>query len=223
MSETDQRRGKAARRNPSLPTVIALAAALGAIAIAAVIAYFQIGGTRVDGDGKTITAFSPAVELGGPFELVDHNGRTVTDADFRGQFLLIYFGYTYCPDFCPSELQNMAVALDRLDQFAAKVTPVFISVDPERDTVDAIKDYVPHFHDRMIGLTGSAEQIAAAAKQYSVFYAKAEDPGSTEYLMDHSTFVYLTGPDGKVVTVFRYNTPPEDMAAVIRHYLNKTS
>jgi len=211
------------QRTPSLPIVIALAAALSAIAIAAVVAYFQIGQSRVDSDGRTITAFSPAVELGGPFELVDHQGRTVTDADFRGQFLLVYFGYTYCPDFCPSELQNMAVALDRLGGQAAEVTPVFISIDPERDTVEAIRDYVPHFHDRMVGLTGSPEQVASAAKQYRVYYAKAEDASATEYLMDHSTFVYLAGRDGKVLSVFRYNTPPEDMAAVIRLYLEKAA
>ena len=116
----------------------------------------------------------------------------------------------------------MAVALVKLDRMAAKVTPVFISIDPERDTVEAIKEYVPHFHDRMVGLTGSPEQVDAAAKQYRVYYAKAEDPSATEYLMDHSTFVYLTGPDGKVLSVFRYGTPPEDMAAVIRHYLGKS-
>ncbi len=204
-----------------MPTVIALVAALAAIAIAAMIAYFQIAGRQADGTGKTITAFEPSVELGGPFELVDQNGRTVTDADFRGQFMLIYFGYTYCPDFCPSELQNMAVALNRLDRTAAKVTPVFITIDPERDTVEAVKDYVPHFHDRMVGLTGSLAQVDAAAKQYRVYYAKAEDASASEYLMDHTTFVYLTGPDGKVLSVFRYGTPPEEMAAIIRHYVNK--
>ena len=153
----------AMRRTLSLPVIVALIAALGAIAIAAIIAYYQIGRTQVSGDGRTITAFSPSVELGGAFELVDHEGRTVTEADFQGQFMLIYFGYTYCPDFCPSELQNMAVALTKLDRAADRVTPIFISIDPERDTVDAIREYVPHFHDRMVGLTGSARRTVTVA------------------------------------------------------------
>lgn len=206
-----------------MPIIVAMSAALCAIAIAAVIAWFQIDRSRSAGGEKTITAFSPAVELGGAFQLMDHSGQAVTQEDFAGQFMLIYFGYTYCPDFCPSELQNMAVALDRLDRQAARVTPVFISIDPERDTVAALAEYVPHFHDRMIGLTGTAEQVAEAADRYRVYYAKAETAEATEYLMDHTTFVYLTGPDGKVLSVFRYGTPPEDMAAIIRLYLDKTS
>lgn len=211
------------RSTVSLPMIAALCAALASIAITAVLILYQFGGTQPAGTEKTITAFKPSVEMGGDFEMVDHTGRTVRQSDFAGQYLLVYFGYTFCPDFCPSELQNMAIAMDRLTTDADRVTPVFISVDPERDTVEALASYVPNFHDRMVGLTGSAEQVAEAAKLYRVFYAKAEDDSASEYLMDHTTFVYLTGPDGKVLSVFRYGTPPEDMAAIIRLYLSKTS
>jgi len=208
------------QRLPSLPVLTALVGALAAIAVAAMIAWYQIDRGPTGADGR-VTAYTPNIDLGGPYELVDHTGRTVTDADFNDSYLLIYFGYTYCPDFCPTELQNMTLALADLGRDAAKVTPVFITVDPDRDTVDAVADYVSHFDPRFVGLTGSADQIAEAAKQFRVYYAKAEDDSSTEYLMDHSTFVYLVGTDGKVVTIFPYGTEPDQMAVVIRAYLDK--
>jgi protein SCO1/2 len=153
--------------------------------------------------------------IGGPFMLINQDGRTVSDRDFRGRLMLVYFGYTYCPDVCPTELQNMALALDALGADAAKVQPIFVTIDPARDTPEQLKSYVASFHDRLIGLGGSAEAIAAAAKAYRVYYARGGGSGA-DYLMDHSGFVYLIGRDGAYVAHFRPGTPPEQIAARIR-------
>lgn len=153
------------------------------------------------------------VALGGPFTLVDHTGRTVTERDFAGRALLVYFGFTYCPDVCPTELGTIAAALDAMGPAGERVTPVFVSIDPERDTPAAMADYVSRFHPRMVGLTGSAEQVAQAARAYRVYYAKVRPRESTDYLMDHSSFIYLVGPDGRVRSLFRPETTPEAIAA----------
>lgn len=165
----------------------------------------------------TETNSSGAASIGGPFELVNQDGKTVTQDDFDGKYMLAYFGYTFCPDVCPTELQVMGTALDMMPQdIADEITPVFFTVDPERDTVEAIAEYVPYFHDRMVGLTGTVEQTTAAAKAFRVYYAKAIPEGEPEdtdtYLMDHSSFVYLMDREGKFVRHFNYGTSPEDMA-----------
>lgn len=162
------------------------------------------------------------VTLGGPFSLVDHTGRTVTEADFAGRFMLVYFGFTFCPDVCPTELGTIASALDLLEEAGERVTPVFISVDPERDTPEAMADYVSRFHPRMVGLTGSPEQVAAAARAYRVFYAKVNRPEMSQYLVDHSSFIYLVGPDGRVRSLFRPETSPEVIAEAVRGQLRGT-
>jgi protein SCO1/2 len=156
------------------------------------------------------------VALGGPFRLTDHTGRAVTEQDFAGRWLLVYFGYTFCPDVCPTELGAMADALDLLGPEGERVTPVFITIDPERDTPEALADYVSRFHPRMVGLTGSAEQVAEAARRYRVYFARARSADHTDYLMDHSSFVYLVGPEGRVHSLFRPGTAPEAMAAALR-------
>lgn len=157
--------------------------------------------------------------IGGPFSLTDHDGRPVTDADYRGQYMLVFFGYTYCPDVCPTALTTMAAAMERLPPEAEKrVTPLFISVDYERDTPEALKAYVSNFHPRAVGLTGSKEQVEAAAKAYRVYYAKAEQKDAP-YLMDHSSIVYLMGPDGKFLTHFNHMTPPEQMAETVAKFV----
>jgi protein SCO1/2 len=158
-------------------------------------------------------------DIGGPFELVDQDGRAVTDADFKGKFLLVYFGYTYCPDACPTALGVMAAAIDKLDVAGERVTPILISVDPERDTPQALKDYVGNFTPRMVGLTGSAEQIAKAAKEYRVFYQKASGATGSDYLMDHTTLIYLMGTDGKFLTFFGPQATPDEVAEALRRYL----
>ena len=163
---------------------------------------------------------SGAALIGGPFNLVDQDGRARSDADFRGRYLLVYFGYTYCPDLCPTELQTMSAALDLLGDKAAKVQPLFITIDPERDTPAVMKEYVSHFHSSLVGLTGSPLQIAAAARAYRVYYAKAPAAdGSGEYLMDHSGFVYLMAPDGHYITHFTPQTAAKQMAKAIAKFL----
>jgi protein SCO1/2 len=153
--------------------------------------------------------------LGGPFTLVDQAGRTVTERDYSGQWMLVYFGYSYCPDVCPTELGVMTTALDQLGPQGAQVVPVFITVDPQRDTPEHLADYVSRFHPRLQGLTGTPEQVAEAARRYRVYFAKVQRPEMTDYLMDHSSFVYLVGPDGRVRSLFRPDTAPEAMAAAV--------
>ncbi|MCX7382261.1 MAG: SCO family protein [Alphaproteobacteria bacterium] len=157
-----------------------------------------------------------SVAVGGPFALTDHTGRRVTDTTFRGKWMLIYFGYTYCPDVCPTELQNISNAIDLLGPDADKIVPVFITVDPARDTVAALADYVKLFDPRLVGLTGSDAEIAGVAKAYRVYYAKADSKNATTYLMDHSSFLYLVAPDGSFRALFRQGIGPVTMAKALR-------
>lgn len=141
--------------------------------------------------------------VGGPFSLIDHTGKRVTDKDFRGRYMLVYFGFTYCPDVCPSGLQVIAAALQKLGAKAERVIPIFITVDPERDTPQQLAEYVKSFDPRLIGLTGSPDETAAAAKAYRVYYKKVPDEKSTAgFTIDHSAIIYLMGPDGSYVTHF---------------------
>ncbi len=160
-----------------------------------------------------------SAEIGGPFALVNQDGKPVTDADFKGKLLLVYFGYTFCPDACPTALGVMASAIDKLDVAGERVTPILITIDPERDTPEALKDYVANFHPRLVGLTGSAEEIAKAAKEYRVFYQKQPGASGADYLMDHSTLIYLMGADGKFLTYFGPQATPAEIAEAIRRYL----
>jgi len=174
---------------------------------------------------KSAQAPAPVVssgtpQVGGPFTLTDEKGATVSDADFRGKYMLIYFGFTFCPDVCPTELQVMTGAVDALGADADKVQPLFITVDPARDTADVMATYVPQFSPRLKGLTGSDAQIAAVAKEFHVFYEKApDDSSSADYSMDHSSIVYLMGPDGKFLTFFPPGTTPDAMAAKIKGFM----
>jgi protein SCO1/2 len=158
--------------------------------------------------------------IGGSFALTDQFGKPRTDGDFRGQYMLVFFGFTNCPDICPIELQTMTDALDQLGADAAKVTPIFITVDPARDTPEALRDYVANFHPRLVALTGTPEAVGAVAKSYRVFYAKAtggnapSDPAA--YIMDHTAIVYLMGPDGRYLTHFSPGTAADAMAQGVR-------
>ncbi|KAJ3050789.1 Cu-binding protein [Rhizophlyctis rosea] len=150
--------------------------------------------------------------VGGPFSLVDHNGRPVTDVDFRGKWMLVYFGYTFCPDVCPEELEKMAEVVDALAKsptFASEsITPIFISCDPKRDSVQSIREYLKDFHPTFLGLTGTHAQIKRIAKAYRLYFSappKAVDDDETDYLVDHSIFFYLMGPDGKYRAHFGRN------------------
>ena len=151
--------------------------------------------------------------VGGPFTLTDHTGKRVTDQDFRGKFVLMFFGFTNCPDVCPTALQVMAAALDKLGSNAERVTPVLISVDPEYDTPARLATYVASFHPRLVGLTGSQAEIDAVAKAYRVYVKKVPDPKSTAgYTMDHSSIIYVVGPDGSYRMHFTHATSPDAMA-----------
>lgn len=159
-------------------------------------------------------------DIGGPFELTDHSGTPFGSEDLSGDYALVYFGYTFCPDVCPTELGQMAEAIDLLEGDGNRVRPVMITIDPERDTPEILSEYVPLFHERLVGLTGTEDQIRDVASDYRVFYRKFEDPSYTYYLMDHTSFVYLLSPSGEIVSMFRYGTPPTDMAAAIRQHMN---
>jgi protein SCO1/2 len=157
--------------------------------------------------------------VGGPFTLTDQHGKRVADADFRGRFMLVYFGYSFCPDVCPTDLAAMAAAIDRLGPEGDRVQPIFITIDPERDTVERLAEYAPLFHPRLIALTGAREEIAQAARAYRVYYEKAGE--APDYLMNHSGIVYLMDPDGRFLTHFPQGTPPEEMALKIRSQISE--
>ncbi len=157
--------------------------------------------------------------VGGPFTLTDQDGKSRSDADFRGKLMLVYFGYTYCPDVCPTTLATMTEALDKLGPQAAMVQPIFITIDPARDTPQVLKRYIANFHPSLIGLTGSPAQIAAVAKAYRVYYAKADNGSGADYLMDHSGFIYLMGRDGKYVTLLTPQSDAKEMAERIGKYI----
>lgn len=163
------------------------------------------------------------VDIGGPFELTDHTGAQFTRDDLAGDYALIYFGYTFCPDVCPTELGLMAEAIDLLEGDGERVRPVMITIDPERDTPDVLSEYVPLFHKRLVGLTGTEQEVRDVATKYRVFYRRFEDPNYTYYLMDHTSFVYLLSPTGEIASMFRYQTPPEEMAATIRQHMRSQS
>lgn len=171
---------------------------------------------------QTRTAQSSGEALiGGPFELVNHNGETVTRQDFAGKHMLVFFGFTHCPDVCPAKLNNISVALDRLGPLANEVTPLFITVDPERDTPDRMAQYVSNFNSQIVGLTGTPEQIRKAAQAYRVYYAKVEMENSASgYLMDHSAFTYLMDENGDYVTHFAYGDSIDKMTRRLRRELD---
>ena len=214
------------RRTPSLPVLFILLAALMAIALAAGLAWMRLdgaggpaGASRAGGE----VGVAAGVSIGGPYVLTAQDGSRMGSADFQGDFQLSYFGITYCPDVCPTELASLANALDRMGEKAARVRPVFITVDPERDDPSTMADYVRHFHPRLIGLTGTPDEIGAVLKSFRVFARKVESQTSNQYVMDHSTFVYLMGPDGQFLSMFRYGTDPEEMARAIATHVDAAS
>ena len=164
-----------------------------------------------------------APKIGGPFSLVNQKGMPVTDEIFRGRYMLIYFGYTFCPDVCPTSLQVMPDALSMMDEKdMQKIVPIFITIDPERDTPEVLKDYVPNFHPKMVGLTGTKEQIVSAAKAYRAYFNKVVEEGGDdkEYLMDHTSITYLMGPEGQFVKHFPHGYDPKKMAERLTAILN---
>jgi len=167
--------------------------------------------------GPTLPA---GVAIGGPFSLIDETGAPVTEKTYRGRHMLIFFGFTYCPDVCPTELAKVAATLDLLGPEAERIVPLFVTVDPERDTPEALAQYTDLFHPAIIGLTGTEAEVAAAARAFRVYYNKVKTgPEPDAYTMDHSAFVYLMGPDGGFRQLFSPQATPEQMAAAIRSHL----
>jgi protein SCO1/2 len=154
--------------------------------------------------------------VGGPFALTAHTGSRVSDKDFRGKYMLISFGYTYCPDVCPAELQIISAALDELGEVAKDIQPIFITIDPQRDTVAALAQYMPNFHPRYLGLTGSPQEIENVAKAYRVYYGRGQGGGEKDYLMDHSSVIYLMDKGGTFLKHFSYGTDAKALAEGIR-------
>ena len=150
--------------------------------------------------------------IGGPFELMDHRGQMVTDAQVLDQPALVYFGYTFCPDVCPMDVARNVVVVEILADAGLTVKPVFITIDPARDTVDYLADFVANNHPEMVGLTGTAEQLAKAARAYKVYYRKQPSEDEEYYLMDHSSFSYFMVPDVGFVDFLRSDLPPEVVA-----------
>lgn len=187
-------------------------AILGSVTIAAL-----LGGTfamtklgRTDMNDCSATAIAGG-EIGGPFTLVNGSGQTVTDLDVITEPTLIYFGYTFCPDVCPLDAARNVAAIDILAEDGVSATPVFISIDPERDTPDVVADFAANFHPKMIGLTGTPEQVGAASEAYKTYYSRADDDPDY-YLINHSVFSYLALPGSGVVDFYKQADTPEDVA-----------
>jgi cytochrome oxidase Cu insertion factor (SCO1/SenC/PrrC family) len=159
--------------------------------------------------------------VGGPFTLTDQSGHRRSDSEFRGKLLIVYFGYTFCPDICPTDLQQIGLAVDRLGEAGAAVQPVFITIDPDRDTPEVLAQYVPSFHPRLIGLTGTPDELAAVAREYKVFYSKFQPPEEGPYLIDHTGFVYIVDATGQYRGVFPPGTQEDRMREMIAKILGK--
>jgi cytochrome oxidase Cu insertion factor (SCO1/SenC/PrrC family) len=173
---------------------------------------------NVPGLGKSV--ITGHADVGGPFRLTDQHGKTVSDADFRGRYMLIYFGYSFCPDVCPTTLAVMAQALDKLGGDARRVTPIFITIDPERDTPQVLADYMKAFGPSFVGLTGSVAAIKDAEKKYRVYAVKkplgSSNGGGGAYGMDHSSVLYLMGPNGKMISFYDEAISPDALAKELK-------
>ena len=202
-------------RNPMLLAAVALVVAIGAGG-----AYLALAPAKQYLSPAMIN--SQGAAIGGPFELTAHTGERMTDAEVIDRPALIYFGYTFCPDICPIDAQIMADAVSILEERGVDVRPVFITVDPERDTPKELAYYAEAMHPKMLGLTGSAEEIRAAADAYKVFYQRVDMPGSAAgYLMNHTGYTYLMTPEKGVTAVFRRDFPPEQIAKDIEAVLGE--
>ncbi|WP_428625231.1 metal ABC transporter solute-binding protein, Zn/Mn family [Sedimenticola sp.] len=182
---------------------------------------------QYSGDAAKLAAkeqYEPEVaKIGGKFMLIDQDGKLVTEKDMQGKFQLIYFGYTFCPDICPTSLQVMSLALDMLGDRADLIKPYFITVDPERDNAKVMKNYVQYFNQHLVGLTGTKVMIERVAKEFKVKYAKVIEPGSDPnlYIMDHSASVYLMAPNGEFITKFAHGISAKQMVEALNSYLPK--
>jgi protein SCO1/2 len=170
----------------------------------------------VTGRGPSPLANTSAA-IGGPFQLIDQNGKPISDRDLKGHPSLVFFGFTHCPEVCPTTLFDISEILNKLGSDAAKVNAVFITVDPERDTPATLKDYLASFNPRLIGVGGDADRLAAVAKEYRVYYKKVPLKDG-DYTMDHTAIVYLMNKNGQFVAPFSLKRRPEDAASDLRRY-----
>ncbi len=194
--------------------------------------YFNKNKTLEDGvialspDDKDVTILKPQrstkntnkVEssIGGEFAMVDHNGNDVTQADYADAYKLVFFGFTYCPAICPTELQKVTLIMNELGAASDAITPIFITVDPERDTVEQMKQYVEQFHPKLVGLTGTPEQIKATAESFKVYASKVENEMMEEYMMDHSSYLYLMDKDNSLIAIYPSTDTAMEIAADIQ-------
>lgn len=168
------------------------------------------------------TAMQPAAQarIGGAFALIDETGQQVSDRTYRGRWMLVFFGFTFCPDVCPTALNEVALTLRDLGPLAARIQPLFISVDPERDTPSQLAEYTDAFDSRIVGLTGTPAEIAAAARAYGAYYRKVG--GGDDYTMDHSAIIYVMNPEGRFVTSFNHMSGADRMVKALRPLLAKS-
>lgn len=204
------------------PRTIALIAAAAVVGLLGGLLAMTLGrgGDDQFAQCRASTVAGGAGSIGGPFELVNAQGQTVTDADVITEPSLLYFGYTFCPDVCPLDVQRNAVAVDILAEAGLSATPVFISIDPKRDTPEVVGDFAANMHEKMIGLTGSPEQVKAASTAYKTYY-KAHEGDDDYYLVDHTSLSYLVLPEHGFVEFFRSDVPPERVAEKVTCFVNK--
>lgn len=158
--------------------------------------------------------------IGGDFSLVDHNNKKRTSKDFQGKYMMVYFGYTFCPDICPTGLSSMTEALEMVGPLRDKIQPLFITVDPERDTVESMATYMQNFHPKFLALTGTKEQVKQAAKAYKVYASRVNDNSSTEYIIDHSSIIYIMDKKGHYIGHFNHATPAAEMAEKLKELIS---
>jgi len=195
-------------RQALIPYLLLVAALIGSV--------LWYESEKVPGLGRVVS--TGQADIGGPFQLTDQSGKRVTDKDFRGRYMLIYFGYSFCPDVCPTTLAVMAQALEKVGDRARRVAPILITIDPERDTPKVLEDYVKAFGPSFVGLTGSAAEIKDVEKKYRVYAVKKPLEGGN-YGMDHSSVIYLMGPNGKLVSFYDEAISPDDLAKELKQRL----
>jgi protein SCO1/2 len=207
--------GRAMNEIARLPTII-IRRALAALLVIAPLA-------ACSGPGSPARPPLEGARIGGPFTLTNQDGKQVTDRDFAGKYRIVYFGYTFCPDVCPVDARNIGLGLRAVEAsdpaVGAKIVPLFITVDPSRDTPEVLKSFVANFHPRMVGLTGSAAAIDATAKEYAIYYKKGEMSPGGGYMVDHSRVAYLMDPQGKPMALLPQDKSPEDIATEIKRWV----
>lgn len=210
----------AGARAAAFACIAALAAAAGLLAV-------PQSSSRVEIDHEALrkarlmedVMFGRAA-LGGPFSLTDHHGRRRGLEEFRGKVVVLYFGYTFCPDVCPTDLVAISKTIEALGPSGERVQPLFVTLDPERDTVQLLAQYVPHFHPRLIGLTGTLEEVGRVADLYKVYFKKVPAREGPHYFLEHSAYIYLLDERGKYYGTFPPATSPERLTSVVRELLH---